>query len=427
MNKKLSKIVKIYFKNKMLFSIFCGLFILLVITRFVEPETKSGFGYDQVDNAWAVKNIVIDGKLPIVGMQAKGNTGFYIGPYYYYLLVPFYLITGMDPIASPIVAGLTAIFTFFVVFFVVRSIFNEKVALAAVFINTVSAYIFELDRVQWPVNFIVPISLLFFLSIYKICMGKMRYFFLLAAAFGFSLHIHFTSIFYIVLFLLALPFIPRKKETLKYGLYSLPVLLVFIAPIAISYLQTKTGGNATSYLGSTFHGFHLRRFIQIIGDGFIEFNSILRFPYALYFSVGSFIAFLYLIFSKRKKEYLLIGYLSIIWVLVPWLAFSTYSGEITNYYFAISRPVAVMVFAYLIVQIFSINKLLVKAVIVIFLGYYAFVNLYHFTEMGPMGLSAHRKAVSQKIEAHQKVEFVQGDPQSYIYYLYQLKNKNSKK
>ena len=107
------------------------IFVFFIFLRFYLLEEKSSFGWDQVDNAWAAKNIIVDKKLPLVGMQAKGSSGFFIGPYYYYLLVPVYFLTNLDPIASGIFAGITSVISFFIIYFITRSLFSNKIALLA--------------------------------------------------------------------------------------------------------------------------------------------------------------------------------------------------------------------------------------------------------------------------------------------------------
>ena len=76
--------------------------------------------------------------ISLVGMQAKLNSGIFIGPFYYYYIALFYFITNLDPIASGIAAGFTGIITFFVIYFVTKSLFSEKVAFIAVFLYTIS-------------------------------------------------------------------------------------------------------------------------------------------------------------------------------------------------------------------------------------------------------------------------------------------------
>lgn len=71
----MAKFLSNYFSTKTTLLIFIVLFAVQIFTRFSYPDTKSDFSWDQIDNAWAAKNIIYDHKLPLVGMQAKGNTG----------------------------------------------------------------------------------------------------------------------------------------------------------------------------------------------------------------------------------------------------------------------------------------------------------------------------------------------------------------
>lgn len=50
--------------------------------------------------------------------------------------------------------------------------------------------------------------------------------------------------------------------------------------------------------------------------------------------------------------------------------------------------------------------------------YYIYINTIIFIDQGPQSLSMHKKIVKDKMAKGEKIEFVQGDPQSYLYYLY---------
>lgn len=285
------------FGGKLFLVAFLVLFVIEIFTRFYALETKSVFVWDQIDNAWAAKNIIVDHKFPLVGMQAKSSTDFYIGPYYYYYVALFYLFTGLDPIASGIIAGVTSIISFFVVFFTLKDILNQKIAIIALFFYTVSSHIIITDRVQWPVNFILPVSLLIFYSLYKIINKQEKYLLLLSFALGLSLHVHFTSIFYFILVLLSVPFFPRTKQFLKYALSSLVIFAFFVSPIVINAFISESTTKVSSYLSTYYHGLHLRRVLQIAKDGFIEFEAILglsQLKYAGFFLFPLFV-FTYLI------------------------------------------------------------------------------------------------------------------------------------
>lgn len=412
-----TKHLKSLLKSKS-FWIVSVIFLFELFLRFYDLNGKSPFGYDQVDNAWAAKNIVVNHWFPMVGMVAKGNSGIYIGPFYYYLISIVYWITNLNPIASGIFAGLTSIFTFWVIFYVAKKLFSIEVAIIAVFVNTfiIPAIIF--DRVQWPVNLIPGISLLIFYVLYKITLGDVKKIILLALLVGFSFSVHFTSIFYPIIIILTLPFFPRNKETLKYILFALPLFLIWLVPNIIYQLQQKSSGsNFTSYFYNNFHGFHLKRVVQLAGDGIIQFNPYL---FADKLTQLKFIAFplffviyLYKSFSKEK---LIFCYLILLWFLVPWLVFATYSGEITDYYFSFNRFLALMIIAYFFARVWMIKNIIPKAVVIAVLFFIAITNVIAYLPYKDAGLSGREKKVLNTIRNGGKIQFQQGVPESYLYY-----------
>ncbi len=178
------------------------LFILLLSVHFFlriyQLEDRTQFTYDQVDNAWTMKNILVDGKYPFVGPAVKQNSGFYLGPLYYYLLVPFYWFFNLDPIASAVFSVFTSVVNFIILFFVVKNIFSVQLAFVGNFLYTFSAFALSNDHVQWNVGFLPSISLLVFYSLYKIFNGQTKFTFLLFFILGISLNVHFTAIFFLL-------------------------------------------------------------------------------------------------------------------------------------------------------------------------------------------------------------------------------------
>lgn len=401
------------------------LFLLLVLHvffRFYDLENRTPFGWDQIDNAWVAKDILVDHRFPLVGMQVKQNSGFFIGPAYYYFIVPFYALFDLDPIAAGVIAGVTSIITFFVIFYLTKKIFSMNVALIATFLYVVSYEIIRVDRLQWPVNFIPAISFIIFYSLYKIIMGNNRYLFILAIALGLSFHINFTSIFFPILVFLSLPLFPRTKKMLRYAIFSLPLFLIwFVQNILAEFTSgtTFTPKNVFGYLDAYYHGFHLRRVLQLTNDAFIEFGNVLWLPILrglrLLILPLFILVFLRQNFSRDRRVFV---YLAAIWIIVPWLILSTYSGEITEYYFSITRPIALIIIAYLIFWLLNKNLLVVKILVIIFLFYYGFVNSTYFLQSKIQGLGYYRKKALKAIKEDRVIEFRQGVPEAYIYYYY---------
>lgn len=403
--------------------IFAVISVLMIFLRFYEIETKSPFGWDQVDNAWAAKNIIVNHKFPIVGMQAKLNSGIVIGPFYYYLVSIFYFLTNLNPIASGIFAGLTSVFTFWSIFYITKKLFSFETSLIAIFINTVAFWGIIFDRVQWPVNFIPAISLIIFYSLYKIITGESKYVLLLAIALGFSFHIHFTSIFFLFIILFSLPFFPRTKQMLKFTLVAFPLFFIWLIPIVIFQVQNlnHTSGVLT-YSQAYYHGFHLRRVLQLTNDALIQFEPFFTFSILkpLKFILIPLFVFVYLFRSVTKGK-LKFCYLLILWFVVPWFVFSTYGGEISDYYFATNRFIVLIIIAYLLARVFLLKYSLPKIALACFLIYYAVFNVSKFFSYQDVGIYERNKEVFKAIKEGRGIGFKEGIPESYLYYYYMRK------
>lgn len=399
-------------------------FVLLLVTcvflRFYEIERRNPFGWDQVNNAWAAKKIVVDHQLPLLGFQAKLNTGIYIGPFYYYLLAPFYFFTNLDPIASGIFAGVTSVFTFLVIFYVIKKLISFNAALVAAFINTVSSAGIMFDRVQGPVNFLPTISLLIFYALYKVMTGKEKYVLLLALALGFSFHVHLTAIFFPLIILFSLPFFPRTKEMAKYGLVAFLIVVFFLIPSALAFLQNAQHlVRAVSYGQTFYHGLHLRRVIQLTNDALIQFEPYFTFSFLKPLKFILIPLFIFVnFFESKTREKLALVYFVLLWFLVPWLVLSTYSGEISEYYFSVNRFIVLLIIAFLLTKILETKNWIPKIVLLCLLTYYAGFNLTRFFSANNIGLAEKRQIVLQAIYEGRKIGFYEGAPESYLYYYY---------
>jgi len=360
-------------------------------------------------------------------MQAKQNSGFFIGPLYYYFVAIFYFFTKLDPVASGIIAGVSSMISFSVIYIFIRKLFSWQMAAIAGFLHAFSLYIINLDRIQWPVNLIAPISIVIFYLLYKITTGKERYLPLLATAVGFSLHLNFTSIFFPLIVLLVIPFFPRRKSTLKYFIISVPLFLVWLIPNFLAEFQSQNvhTHNLFLYVKDYYHGLHLTRVMQLAKDAFIEFDGMLinNIKPLKYVLLPCFVLIYYLERPSHKR--LIFCYLVTLWFVVPWLVFSLYSGEISNYYFSITRPTVLLITSYIILRLYQQRYLLVKFALSLFLIYFSVNNVRAFSRERYLGLSDQRQEVIETISKGKKIEFQQGIPASYLYYLY--KEHDSKK
>lgn len=426
----MNKLKEFILRNK--FSILLVLiFTLHIFFRFYELEGRAQFTWDQVDNAWVSKNMIINHKFPLLGMVAKQDTGVFIGPAYYYLATFFYLIFDLDPIASPTLAGVTSIFTFFILFYITKRLFSLNIALMAVFIHTVSFHVIGLDRVQWPVNFIAPISLIIFYALYNIILGNAKYLLLLSFILGLSFHIHFTSVLYLLIILLSLPLtffinknLFKSKELLRYSLLSIPLFLIWFVPNIIAQIQYKNEytTNFYNFIQSLYHGIHLKRILQVAKEAFIEFEAIFTFPMLkiLKYLPLPLFSIIYFFEKTTKKRFILV-YLTLLWFLVPWLVFSVYRGEISNYYFSLTRPFVMIILSYITFRLFQMRGIFPKMAVIAVLFYYSYQNMHQFFTAKYQGLDFYKKKMFLEAKYEEKHQFTYGAPESYLFYYYTRK------
>jgi len=380
---------------------------------FYNLSTWTPFGWDQVDNAWAAWHIIILHTYPLVGMVAKGNTGIYIGPLYYYFVSVFYFFTHMDPIASPIIAGVTSLISFGVIYVVGKKLFDERLALVSLSIYTFSSFIITTERIQWPVNFIAPLSLLILYFLYKVISGDSKYFLLVGGVVGLSFHIHFTAVFYPLIILAALPFVRWNRKTLFYFVCAIGIVAIFFIPQAVYYLQRSHTQALSGYLETSYHGLHLRRVLQIAPDAFIKFQSLLMTPYWFVKYVSFLFVPVFLALYRKKVSYLIA-----LWFLIPWIVFATYSGEMSDYYFSLESYLTIIILAYLTIRVWNVRNVVPKALIGIFWLYWTVTNIQTFIQTHQGDLAKNRAEALNASMTARIIPFTEGDPQSYLYYYY---------
>lgn len=418
--KILNKYLKCLLKNNYLL-IILAIFILELFFRIYQINVKTPFGYDQVDNAWAAKDLIVNHKWPLIGMVAKANSGVYIGPAYYYIASLFYWIFNLNIVASQILSIISGVFTFFVIYFVTSKLFSKEVAIIAIFLNTFNIAIIIFDGIQWPVQLLPAISFIIFYLLFKVINGEVKKLIPLAIVMGFAFSLHFTAIFFPIIILLTLPLFPRTKKTLKYILISLPLFIIWLVPnIIYSILNINYNSNAQSYFSTYYHGFHLKRFLQITGDALIQFDPYLVFDKIKPLKIFIIPLFILVYFAKHFKiENKKFIYLLILWFLIPWLLFATYSGEISDYYFIINRFLVLVMLSYLISLIWNIKYKLAKVFVLIFLSLYAIYAINQYLPYKDEGSFYERETKAmQAVEQERRIEFQIGVPESYLYYYY---------
>ncbi|PIP62709.1 hypothetical protein COW98_02595 [Candidatus Roizmanbacteria bacterium CG22_combo_CG10-13_8_21_14_all_35_9] len=407
-------------------------FLILIIglyLRFWGIESAQSFGWDQGRDSWLVRDIIVK-KTWVLNGPRTGVGHFHLGPLWYYLLVPFYYLTNLDPTGANYLNILINILNFLAIFWVTLKIFNKKAALFTIFIYATNKYLIEINRTPWNVSLVSGIAALIFYGIYQIIFKKNYYWiFIVSFLTGLFFHAHFSVIFLPLIIILSFILTKDKKKTLIYSLLSFPLFFIWLTPNIIYDWQTKY--NNLNLFSNFFKdylidGFHLRFFIYRLYDAFIQFQTILSLPKVNRFVVliVPVVYFIFLLFEKNKKQKVL-GYLISLWFLVPAFGYSFYGGSTSEYYMLMNSVLVIYIVFYIQNRLLRFQfKPLLLLLIVFWLGFTYFQTKDLWVKNDTNGLKKQKEEVRQRIRNNNKINFNEGDIQSYLWQIWVEDKKN---
>lgn len=199
-----------------------AIILISIFFAFFHLDKQYGFEFDQERDYNIVRSIVTEGKLTLIGPRVVSSAGFYLGPWYYYLNIPFYLLFNGEPSFAAYLTGFVNIVTCLLIYFVLHNETKSRLmsSLAAIL------WMSSANRSSWNVSF-VPLFFLCFIHFYFNLVRKWHFssFILLTLTFSFALHFHPQMIFLSPLWLYILY---RHRITPK----QFPLLLIsFLIPI----------------------------------------------------------------------------------------------------------------------------------------------------------------------------------------------------
>ncbi|MCL5409661.1 MAG: hypothetical protein M1607_02255 [Patescibacteria group bacterium] len=184
-----------------------------VFFRTYDLIGRMGFDHDADLFSWIVKDIVVNHHFRLIG-QLTSADGIFIGPLFYYLLIPFFFLAKMDPIGAVIPITVIGILTVCSYYWVFARLFTRSTGLIAALLegNLIDFVYFDRRVVpSTPTNLWV---IWYFYTVINIARGNFSVLPLLGVLIGLIWHIH------IALFpaLIAVPLawvVARKMPTIK--------------------------------------------------------------------------------------------------------------------------------------------------------------------------------------------------------------------
>ena len=206
------------------------------------------YTYDVGRDMLALWNIVVNHDLMFIG-ATTGIQGVFYGPWWYYMLVPFFVIFRGDPAGIALTMSLVGIASIILSFIIGRKIGGNILGFSIAALVSISPALISLSAQIWNPNIAPFFVLLTFYSLYKIYSlekANNKYFFILGILLSINIDI---EILWGLLFTLGIVFslilILNKRIKIKQIIYFLIGVLVVASPRIVfelkhGFLMTKS-------------------------------------------------------------------------------------------------------------------------------------------------------------------------------------------
>lgn len=217
--------------------------LLGLFMRGYQARERFLYAHDNDLAGWIVKDIVVDHHLRLIG-QETSSKGIFIGPLFYYSLIPFYLASGMDPIGSlgySLIIGLAAIGSLYLV---ICRLHGCRSAGVASLIYACSFLISQTEREVVPTTPVMLWSIWFYYSVNLVFQGKKSGLLFAAMLIGLVWQINLALILLSPLVLLGI-LVNHKLFRLKDFFKPVILLIVMLLPLFVfeirhNFLQTRS-------------------------------------------------------------------------------------------------------------------------------------------------------------------------------------------
>ena len=163
--------------------------------RLYKIDAYMTFLGDEGRDVLIVKRMIVDHKWTLLGPTASVG-GFFMGPIYYYFMLPFLWIWKLNPVGTAVMVALIGIMTIYIVYRTGYTMFGKTEGLGAAFLYALSPLVIAYSRSSWNPN-IVPFfsTLLLYLCFRIVTNEKWQYLFWVGLILGIGIQLHYTFLF----------------------------------------------------------------------------------------------------------------------------------------------------------------------------------------------------------------------------------------
>lgn len=173
----------------------CAILIVALMLRVFHLSSLTEFLGDQGRTMLVMKHFVEDGIIPLVGPLTQ--SGHNLGPIFYYLLFPGYVLTG-TPQGVSLWVAILGVVSVYVVYITGKRMFGVVPARYISLLWAVSPVIISADRVIWEPNLVPLFSILFAYLLYR-AYGEWKpiIWMFLGVVVGILVQLHYPNVYFV--------------------------------------------------------------------------------------------------------------------------------------------------------------------------------------------------------------------------------------
>lgn len=369
---------------------------------------------DEGRDVLVVKRMIVDHKFTLLGPTASVG-GFFMGPIYYYFMLPFLWLWNLDPVGPAIMVALFGLLTVLLVYLLGQALFDSWVGLMAAVLYSFSPFIIAYSRSSWNPNIVPFFATLLMYSLWRFYESRrMRWLFVSGVCIGIGVQLHYVFLFLIPVATIWTAQICRTKQLLLSGLVAIFGVIVGIAPFlafevrhgfpnTISIFRFITSSEDTGLnishalvvMGDVLYRLFGRLLFRLPDQGVFELmskNMQVFWRQGIVIIILACILVLMGLIIKRSKEKITIvqaqaAKLLLLWCVLPLICFGFYKKAIYDYYFGIFYPTPFLFLAILLGSIGSrlLGKVFATAALLLLLWYFWQGRPFLFTPNNQLG------------------------------------------
>jgi hypothetical protein len=311
--------------------VFSILLLLLLLGLFTVTHKNEMFifDWDQGSDYESVQKIVEEKNLTLIGPRVTSDTGFFLGPWHYYFLAPFFLIT-----KGSLYMGFWAAFLIQFLFASLAYFFVKKEFGTIAGLSTGILLATPIHLLAWGFMYIPVLAIIFFGLCLK-TLDNPKLLPLVFLFFGFGCTTY--AVFYclgIPLILITIKCLYERKTSIKKLIMSgllflVPYLPMFIFDIRHNFLNLRNmfglfanqNGNEKTTL------YFLQVFQRAVNYSLFSVNLSSPLSTFLFYSILLILIIGILTLFPKKKIFVFV------WILAPLIMLSFYKGNVSEYYY----------------------------------------------------------------------------------------------